>query len=339
MINPRLSEEELKALLQGLPREVEVDPAGLKRSPSLFPGGSLSAHHPLGIGLFNLMRDFRTGKSSHSQWNKEIYRIILTSRKSGKSAENHPVCTFNEWLSQHGEVIEALFPSCVSDLLRLHEKVHEVIDKRDPSQCRGAAKWEVLDIFYDESVLFYDMLEDLERKISVYMANHDPVTQVYGQEMVIPLLEMEQNRIQRAGHTSSLAIMAIGSVLERQNRMEEERNILLNEMGQYLVHATRPYDFILRFDGEEFLCVFPETNVLTALPLVRRLCEGLENLDIDAVKESFRVHVTAGLSWLSPTDGVARNIKRADKALELAIRRGEGSLCVLGEDESPSYPV
>ncbi len=336
---PHLSDEELKALLQGYGREEQVfegEILAVTKGPMM---GALSGKKRLGLGVFNLFRDFRRGRYSHIQWSKSIYRRALAASRSRKRLTPVSPCGFDHWLIEHTQAIQAIVPSFVQELSHHHRFIHEKVQHHfDTHSETPSATAEFLDLFYEESMEFLDILNDLDKRVAVYMAYRDPLTEVYSREMITPLLRTELNRIQRAGHSSSLAMLNFGSADKALSWDDEgEKNLILSEVASFLIRTTRPYDFILRVDEEGFLCVFPETDVLTAAPIMDRLRQGIRNIDLEGLRMPLEMRMTAGLSLLSPQVEIGKNLKRADTALEIARQKGDGSVCILDEDEIPSF--
>ncbi|MHB8543656.1 MAG: GGDEF domain-containing protein [Leptospirales bacterium] len=335
MRDSHLSNEEMKALLHGLGEEEQPSETGLVPETGGLLLGDLSGKKRLGLGIFNLFRDFRRGRFSHLQWSKSVYRQLLSSNSPVRLSETLFPCSFNLWLNDHKMAIEAISPSFLQELSHQHQSVHKMAEDH---LAFHRATSDFLDLFYEESLELFDILSELDKKVSVYLAYRDPLTEVYSQEMIAPLLRTELNRIKRAGHSSSLAMLNVAS--SDQTIMwkgEEEKNIVLSEVASFLVRATRPYDFILRVNEGSFLCVFPETNVKTATPIVDRLRQGLRKISLDGLSTPLEMKMTIGLSLLSPQVAVGKNLKRADTALENARKNGEGSICILDEDETPSF--
>ena len=76
----------------------------------------------------------------------------------------------------------------------------------------------------------------------------------------------------------------------------------------------RPYDPVIRWGGDEFVCVMPGADADDARARIEATCADLARLDP-------RVSVSFGLAGLRPGDTVASLVKRADEAL-FAVRRG-----------------
>ncbi|MEM9058329.1 MAG: GGDEF domain-containing protein, partial [Pseudomonadota bacterium] len=97
---------------------------------------------------------------------------------------------------------------------------------------------------------------------------------------------------------------------------------LLAAVARLLSDSTRVEDFVARLGGEEFVVLFPATDLAAARPLVERLREK-----IAAAKFHFRgsplpVTVSCGLTEFRAGDTPTAVYERADKALYEAKSAG-----------------
>lgn len=334
MVPSHLTDDELKALLQGQSRDEEEREAGNLQEERSSLAAALSNHKRLGLVVFNLLRDFKRGRYSHLQWSKAVYRTILSPEGLRKKNRPVPTCQFGLWIEAHQGAIEAFSPEILRTMGVLHQALHKMGGPHSFSR-RGSRilRNRFLDEFHDKTVALLDVINDLDKKMTVHMAYRDPLTEVYNQEMVAPLLRTELNRIKRGGHSSSIALLNVASHPGSSSSEPLEDNLLLSEVASFLVRATRPYDFILRVEKMDFLCIFPETNIKMVMPIVERLRDGVRSVDQDHPGSPPLVNMTVGISPLSPDIAVGKNLQRADTALEMARQKGEGSVCVLDENE------
>jgi diguanylate cyclase (GGDEF)-like protein len=87
----------------------------------------------------------------------------------------------------------------------------------------------------------------------------------------------------------------------------------------------RPADLAVRYGGEEFCLLLPETDAQGALQVAERIRLALEELDLPHVgSPGRRLSLSAGVSvcLAAPEDGPERLIQRADKALYAAKAAG-----------------
>ena len=93
---------------------------------------------------------------------------------------------------------------------------------------------------------------------------------------------------------------------------------MLREVAQALSSSQRPYDLVLRYGGDEFVCALPGMQIPDAArrfaSLNSTLAAGLE-----------RGSVTIGLAQLRPGDTVEDVVSRADAALIAARKQRRGA--------------
>ncbi len=129
-------------------------------------------------------------------------------------------------------------------------------------------------------------------------------------------LEREANRAQRTGQTFSLAFIDVDGLKSTNDSMGHAAgDELLVKVVQTLRARVRPYDLVVRYGGDEFLCGLLDMDLAEA---ERRI--GLVNEDLAAGRAG---HVTSGLARLEEGDTLAALIRRADE--DLYRRRGAGN--------------
>ena len=102
---------------------------------------------------------------------------------------------------------------------------------------------------------------------------------------------------------------------------------ILKSSSQLLKSKARNTDSVIRWGGEEFLIIVPDSSLKAALKLAERIRKSLEqNMDskVGCVTASF------GVAELRPDEGTASLINRADKALYKAKQNGKN--CVKSAD-------
>jgi diguanylate cyclase (GGDEF)-like protein len=152
------------------------------------------------------------------------------------------------------------------------------------------------------------LLAELER------AHLDDLTGVYRRGMGEIALVNEIERARRSKHPLALAYIdcdALKAVNDR--RGHRAGDALLRELVAVLRSKLRPYDPIVRWGGDEFVCSISDATLDEA----RRRFEGIRARLAEATGEG----VTVGLVALEETDTLETLLERADAAL-LRARRG-----------------
>jgi len=89
---------------------------------------------------------------------------------------------------------------------------------------------------------------------------------------------------------------------------------LLVDLAQCLQKIARQQDLVVRFGGEEFLVVLPDTNLLQAQQVAERI--------VATVSKEVSVTVSAGIAFYIPEISFERIVKYADDALYVAKDQG-----------------
>lgn len=99
-------------------------------------------------------------------------------------------------------------------------------------------------------------------------------------------------------------------------------------VGRALIQYLRPLDVAIRYGGEEFTVVFPDTDMQGAETAANRLRVSISQMDIFDPENNLlpRVEVSMGLAEMTMDDTPQTLIKRADSALYVAKKRGRNRL-------------
>ncbi|MGH6660755.1 MAG: diguanylate cyclase, partial [Rhodospirillales bacterium] len=100
---------------------------------------------------------------------------------------------------------------------------------------------------------------------------------------------------------------------------------VLREVGQRILRNIRGFDLAVRFGGEEFVVVMPDTPIAVALTVAERLCEMMADEPVRISDSQDKVAVTLSIGVAEsrdPGDVGERLLKRADEALYEAKKSG-----------------
>ncbi|AKE62722.1 GGDEF/response regulator receiver domain protein [Microcystis aeruginosa NIES-2549] len=88
-------------------------------------------------------------------------------------------------------------------------------------------------------------------------------------------------------------------------------------------NCLRQVDSFGRFGGEEFVAILPETNLEDAGTLARRICQVINQLNLEIDRQKVRVTASIGVATFSPQDNNLETvIERADRAMFAAKNQG-----------------
>jgi len=136
----------------------------------------------------------------------------------------------------------------------------------------------------------------------------DELTGAYRRDAGVLQIEREMARAQRTKQPFILAFLDVDGLKEANDSLgHAEGDWLLRHTAETLRANLRPYDLIIRFGGDEFLCAL----------LGVTLAEATERFSlVDAELSTTRAaSVTTGLAELEPGDAPEDLIARADQAM------------------------
>lgn len=219
----------------------------------------------------------------------KIYRANMAACKMFQRTEEE-ICQFGR-----NGLVDINDPRLEKALLEREEKgsTHTELNfvRKDgtifPTDCTSAIfrdlegrKWTII-IIRDISV--FKAAEDVLRKAqeeSKRFASIDYLTGLLNRRAFIEKLHQEFNRARREKQLVSLMLIDI-DYLKQVNDTHGHKagDSLLQAFGRALGEKLRPYDFLGRYGGDEFIICLPNTNAEAALEIAERLREHIEIKD------------------------------------------------------------
>ena len=281
--------------------------------------------------ILSLLKDLSTGLVNHSQWIRVLHRTLICNNppeNDDLSDDAHHRCKFGKWyygLADSDFKNDPCFKETGDLHIEVHNKARELLEEKLSGKLISS---EAYDDFTDTSNAFRVAVQNLQFSLISKVCAVDHLTGVYNRHAMSSMINKEHERARRTGNSSVLAILDFDDfkqINDRYGHVAGDR--VLKTAVDFFVKHLRKYDIIFRFGGDEFLLLFPETNIGHASQLLERLRIDLKNMPI-MISDSKRINVSVSIG-MSEMDGQStfnESIKLADHALIEA--KSEGRDCV-----------
>jgi len=157
-------------------------------------------------------------------------------------------------------------------------------------------------------------------------ATHDALTGIWNRRAILESLEREIQRAQRQYASIWVALID----LDHFKRINDTHGHLvgddaLRETAQRITSAVRPYDYVGRYGGEEFLVVAPGYDPAHALDLAERIRAMFESAPIATSGPVVQVTLSLGVVTLTGGAKIKDVLAAADEALYEAKSGGRNT--------------
>jgi diguanylate cyclase (GGDEF)-like protein len=168
------------------------------------------------------------------------------------------------------------------------------------------------------------------------LATRDDLTQVHNRRHITELMRIEQTQHERSNSPLCLALLDIDFFkVVNDTYGHQAGDDVLRRFAEVTQHALRTSDLLGRWGGEEFVVVFPDTDLAQARVALERVREQLMRADFSSVSEALRVTFSAGLVKIDSQEKVEAAIERADQAMYRAKTNGRD--CVETDTETTQH--
>lgn len=172
---------------------------------------------------------------------------------------------------------------------------------------------------------FVIMAMDRLRSEVAELALRDELTGLPNRRLFLERLSAETMRSARTGRPFALFVIDLDRFKEINDQNGHAAgDAALRHLADALKDRLRPNDFIVRYGGDEFCVILPETSLQEAKPLAQALVETARSTPLSWQGRSIGLTVSIGATVWSrkqPAD-VDRMLEQADQALYEVKRRG-----------------
>jgi diguanylate cyclase (GGDEF)-like protein len=153
------------------------------------------------------------------------------------------------------------------------------------------------------------------------LATTDPLTGVANRRVFDQRMSIDFAHARRYGRALAVMILDVDNFKQRNDRYgHDEGDATLKRFAALLARGVREADLVVRYGGEEFVLLLPETNEQQALMMSNRILAMVRGHEWGQEQ----VTVSGGIADLQPSIMRPHElVTRADRALYAAKRAGK----------------
>jgi diguanylate cyclase (GGDEF)-like protein len=167
----------------------------------------------------------------------------------------------------------------------------------------------------------------IEAELNRELALLDPITEVYNRRYLRAILTKEISRVKRYGEKLAVMVLDItGFRRVNESLGHAGGDVVLRQLAHLVQTRIRNSDSIVRYGGDEFLLVLPDTDDPGLATLAARIKEAIRDWSGRSGMTEFQLRFAIGTASYSSD-------RRIDEVLELAEQR------MLNDRGAPDPPV
>ena len=165
-------------------------------------------------------------------------------------------------------------------------------------------------------------------KILLEINLKDSLTGAYNRRFLTTRLSEEFERHRRYSRTLSLLMLDIDYFKKINDTYGHQcGDFILKGMSETITAMLRKVDMLVRYGGEEFCCLLPETDLQSALILAERIRKSIEGKKFQFGDAVIRITVSLGVQEFSGNiDSPDTLLRMADEALYKAKEAGRNQV-------------
>ena len=166
----------------------------------------------------------------------------------------------------------------------------------------------------------------------------DPLTGLANRRFFQEILLREMRRAQRGNQPLSLIIADIDHFKGVNDTYGHSvGDEVLEQVGSIMLSSVRATDFVIRYGGEEFVVLMPETRAVDAVQVANKLRKTIGDTILESTSRpgmTLKVTISGGVGSF-PADGQTGEqlILRADRALYWAKEHGRNRIATIADVE------
>ena len=200
--------------------------------------------------------------------------------------------------------------------------------------------WQVIAVFSIVLVVvlyFYIKLNKLKNEILqqkeeiALLALTDYMTKLYNRRYFTQISNHLLHLAKRSNKPLSILMLDIDDFKKINDTYGHKAgDDVIISLANTLKSISRESDVVCRFGGEEFIMLFPNTDIENSSKIATKIKNTVENLKVQSAKDTicFTVSIGLGKVLLQEDKTIEDGVKRADDALYMAKENGKNLVCI-----------
>jgi diguanylate cyclase len=241
-----------------------------------------------------------------------------------------------ESISKAKLALEEASKSIIENTSKLIEKANAPLNIIKTIESTEGLKPEIINKIKKELLNFKMDLEKTARELQNQIEElkkttqnlcKDPLTDLYSRSMMDVKLKEQFYLLKRYNLTFSLIMIDLDDFKHINDAYGHTAgDSVLKYIGQFIKSSLRQSDFPIRYGGDEFLIILPNTNIHKAYAVAQKLLKQVNNYQFKKQESTFSVHLSIGIAQAQPNDTVSSIIEKADNALYESKRLGKNTI-------------
>lgn len=176
-------------------------------------------------------------------------------------------------------------------------------------------------------VISFTDITELKEKSNLleYQATHDQLTGLFNRQKFDEIFVKEIKRDKRYDNALSMIIFDIDDFkIFNDNFGHNVGDEVLKIIAQIVLKNVREHDTVVRWGGEEFLVLLPQTEVEGALNVAEKIRVAIEEYKDENIPK--QITASFGVTKLEKDDDESSFVQKADEALLEAKKKGKNVL-------------
>jgi diguanylate cyclase (GGDEF)-like protein len=141
--------------------------------------------------------------------------------------------------------------------------------------------------FLEKPIRDKELFAALFRAMGNLNAFYDPLTGLMNRRLLDDTLYREVSRSKRGGQPISIIMADVDNFKQYNDTYgHQQGDKVLLQLGEVFLRSRRGQDAVIRYGGEEFLWILPETNLKGGIRLARRLQSSVNEMKVPWFEEA-----------------------------------------------------